>query len=464
MSTGTLQHIASKGVQDGHLSIAPETSFFKRTYKRVSNYAIEAIDQSISNLNWGKNPVVQVSRNGDLMSELYLVMNINRLALDAPNGDTVHWTNSLGHACLKSVSMEIGNNEIDKLTGEYLEMKHEFESDINVNVDELVLRSESQAQLIDWANNGNTVDESGDAITQLWIKLTFWFARARSQSLPVIALQYHDIRVKAELRRKDELMIFSNANNTGITTLDGEISDGSLVAHFVFLDSMERRLFAANAHEYLIRNMQVSDFHTKVSGATKVNARVVFNHPVSCMYWMVQKKTHQTNLDYFNYERTDGFGDDTVTTATIKFNGSEREKPRGPLFFRVIHPELYFNRTPRKNIYCYSFAQHPSAWFPSGSVNLSRIDTTALEFTFSAVDQLAAAFGESDVTVYAENFNVLRIQGGMAAKKSTKEITTLTCIDFLVAGFEKYRARSICALLLEKPLDFTNTLMCAAAA
>ena len=205
---------------------------------------------------------------------------------------------------LKSCTMEIGNNEIDKITGEYLELKQEFESDVNVNVDELVLRSESQAQLVDWANNGNTVDADANPITQLWVKLTFWFSRARSQALPVIALQYHDIRVKCELRRKDELLVYSNAANTATVgaglhgTYTGEISDGSLVAHFVFLDSMERRLFASNAHEYLIRNMQVSDFHTKTSGTTKVNARVVFNHPVSCLFWAVQKKTHQTALDY----------------------------------------------------------------------------------------------------------------------------------------------------------------------
>jgi len=418
MSNGTLQHIASKGVQDGHLSISPETSFFKRSYKRVSNFAIESIDQAVSSLSWGKNPVVQVSRNGDLMSELYLQMNINRLQLSAPAGDSVYWTNALGHACLKSASLEIGNSEIDRVTGEYLEIKHELESDVNVNVDELVLRSESQAQLIDWANNGNSVDSESLPITQVWVKLCFWFTRARSQSLPVIALQYHDIRVKFELRRKDELMIFTNASNTTLhATYTGEISDGALVANFVFLDSMERRLFASNAHEYLLRNMQVSDFHTKTSGTTKVNARVVFNHPVSAMYWVVQKTTHTTALDYFNYEKTDGFGDDTITTATIKFNGSEREKPRGPLFFRVVQPEMYFARTPRKNIYCYSFAQHPSAWFPSGSVNLSRIDVTALEVTFAATDQLGAAFGESALTVFAENFNVLRVQGGMAAKK-----------------------------------------------
>ena len=280
-------------------------------------------------------------------------MRVDLATLEAPAGDTVRWTNSLGHAALTDVAMEIGNNEIDNFNGEYLEMKHEFESDININVDELTLRSESEAQLIDWTNNGNTIDTNGDPCTELYIKLTFWFARARSQALPVIALQYHDIRVKFALRSKADLLVFSNPANTTLDTTGaaaGEIKDGCLMAHFVFLDSMERRLFAGNSHEYLIRNIQVSDFHTKASRGTKVNARVVFNHPVSAVYWFVQKKSHKTNKDYFNYERTDGQGDDTIISATIKFNGSEREKVRGPLYFRVVQPALYFNRTPRKNM------------------------------------------------------------------------------------------------------------------
>jgi hypothetical protein len=397
------------------LSIAPETSFFKRTYKRVSNYAIEAIDQPLTNPQWGGHPVVHISRNGDLIGEMYMVLNVRRAQLTAPGADTVHWTNSLGHAALKSASFSIGNNEIDKIPGEFLEVRHEFESDININVDELVLRNESQAQLVDWCNNGNTLNASGVPITQLWVKLDFWFARARSQALPVIALQYHDMTVKLDLRAKTELLVYSNAANTTLNDgaeLNGDIMDGCVCGHFAFLDSGERRLFAANAHEYLVKSVQVSDFHTKSASTDKVNARVTFNHPVSALFWMIQKKSHQTNLDYFNYERTDGFGDDTLLTATVKFNGSEREKPRGPLYFRTIHPSLYFNRTPRKNIYAYSFSQYPSSWFPSGSVNMSRIDTTALEFTFPTVDAEGAAFGEADVVVYAEAFNVLRIQGG----------------------------------------------------
>lgn len=398
----TLQQLASKGVQDGHLSIAPETSFFKRTYKRVSNYAIETIDQTVPSLGWGHGFTVQVARNGDLSSELWAQFNINLAQLndDDSGNDSVRWTNVLGHAMFTKICFEIGNNEIDSLTYDYLEIIHELTSDVNVNVDELVLRSESEAQLIEWANNGNTLDTDGNAIVQLWVKLPFWYTRARSQSLPIIALQYHDIRVKFTLRKKSELLVFSDPTNTTLdATFDGEIKDGCLAVNFVFLDSMERRLFASNAHEYLVRNIQCSDYHTKPSGSTKLSCTVVFNHPVTCMYWYIQKQTHLTALDYFNWERTDGMGDDTITSATVKFNGSERERARGPLFYRVVQSAMYFPRTPRKNMYMYSFAQHPCAWFPSGSVNLSRIDVTSLDFTFVATDANGDAFGEADIVL-----------------------------------------------------------------
>ena len=466
MSNGTLQQLASKGVQDGHLSISPETSFFKRTYKRVSNFAIEAIDQTIPSLSWDKEYVVQAPRNGDLLSELWLVVEVNLVRLAVPGADSVYWTNVLGHAMIKSASLEVGNNEIDRITGLYLEIKWELESDVNVDTNELVLRANNVNQLIFWSNNGNTLNTSGASIVQLYVQLPFYFAKARSQSLPVIALQYHDIRIKFSLRSKADLLVYSNpANTTLSTTYAGEISNGYLMMNFVYLDSMERRLFASNAHEYLIKNIQLSDFNSKTVSAGKISASVVFNHPVTAMYWVVQKRSNVTAKDYFNFERTPGYGDDTILTATIKFNGSEREKERGPLFWRVVQPRLYFNRTPRRNIYTYSFAQHPSAWFPSGSVNLSRIDSTQLAFTFPTTDALGAPFDEADLTVIAENFNVVRIQGGMMAKKlsrfgaikiGTIRVFLLQWCGKKIAGFQKYPAWEIRALSRGNPVGPTK--------
>jgi hypothetical protein len=416
MSNGTLQQLSSKGVQDGHLSIAPETSLFKRTFKRVSNYAIESIDQEIPSAAWGKSTTVQISRNGDLISEVWMHMNIKLANLNAPGADTVRWTNVLGHAMFTDLHFEIGTTSIQRLTYDYLEILHELTSTSDIDLDELVLRSESAAQLVEWTNNGNTIDSTGAAVTQLWVKLPWWFTRARSQSLPIISLQYHDVRIKYTLRTKESLLVYSNSSNTTLdSTFNGDISNAVIVMNFVFLDSMERRLFAANSSEYLISTIQVEDFGVKTAGSTKLSVQVTFNHPTTALYWYVRKESHVTAKDYLNFERTDGFGDDTITSATIKFNGAAREKARGPLYFRKVTTSLYWPRTPRKNLYAYSFSQHPTAWFPSGSVNLSRIDTTALELGFPSVDANGSAFGEATVVIIAENFNVIRIQGGMCA-------------------------------------------------
>lgn len=418
MSNGSLQQLSSRGVQDGHLSISPETSFFKRTYKRVSNFAVEAIDSTVSGLGFDKEFTHQISRNGDLLSETWLCVEMQPVRLAAPGaGEVVYYTNCLGHAIITDAKLQIGSNDIDNMSGLYMEIKHELESTFDIDTDELVLRGKSPAQLFDWSYNGNTFDENGLPIIQLYIKLPFYYTKARSQSLPVIALQYHDITLKCKLRKQSDLLVYNSANQTLSGTYDGRINTGYVINNFVYLDTIERRLFAANSHEYLIKNVQVSDYHMKTAGMSKVSAEVVFNHPVTALYWVVIKTANITAKDYFNFERTSGRGDDTIINATIKFNGSEREKKRGPLFWRKVQPALYFNRTPRKNIYVYSFAQHPSSWFPSGSVNLSRIDRTQLDFTLPTTDANGAAYGEANAIIFADNFNVLRVQGGMAAKK-----------------------------------------------
>ena len=188
MSNGTLQQLASKGVQDGHLSISPETSFFKRTYKRCSSYAIEAIDSQIPSCTWDKEFTQQISRNGDLLSETWLVFEIQPARLAAPGpGELVYFTNTLGHAMLKSVGLDIGNNEIDSTTGTYMEIRHELESTVDIDVDELVLRGKNPNQLFDWTYNGNTLNTEGQPIIQLWTKIPFYYAKARSQALPIVA-------------------------------------------------------------------------------------------------------------------------------------------------------------------------------------------------------------------------------------------------------------------------------------
>jgi hypothetical protein len=377
----------------------------------------------IANLRWNESRTIAISRNGDLWTEAYLVLDINLLQLLTPspasglNEAKVFWTDCLGHAAIVSASIESGNSEIDKVDGNWMEIMHETNSNVNIDVDELVLRSSSTAQLVDWSLNGNAQNTAGADITQLYIKLPFYFSKARSQALPTIALQYHDLRCKLQLRAQADLMVFTSDYQTLHATNDGTIINGYLMCNFAFLDTLERKLFATNAHESLITNIQISNFHQKTSGASQLSCKLVASHPTLAFFFYVLTDTNRDNNQYFNWECTPGRGDDVFTTARILFNGVERERPRGPLYFRVVVTAQYFNRTPRKNLYCYSFANYPTQWMPSGSVNLSRIDNTSVDFTFRTTDSNGTAYGAANVSIYILNFNIVRIQAGMMAKK-----------------------------------------------
>lgn len=428
MSNGTMQQLSSVGVQDGHLSISPETSFWKRSFKRVAGFAIEAVNQDLGTVTWNasntQTRTQQISRNGDLLVDMYIVVDLGLLELNAPAGDTVRWTNVLGHAMFTDLQLQIGGTTIDQFDGNFMEILWELTSTTDINVDELVLRGSNTAQLIDWTNNGNAWDDAGNAVTRLYVKVPFYFSMAKSQALPVISLQYHDIRLKFTLRAKNNLMVFSNAGNTTLDgTNDGSISSMYIMNMFAFVDSLERRLFATNAHEYLIRNVQISNFHAFASTGNATlaqSATLLFNQPVLALAWFYLTDANETALDYFNWELTPGQGDDPLISAQLEFNGAVREGPRDALFWRVVQASSYWPRTPRKNLYSMSFAMHPDAWFPSGSVNMSRIDTVTMKYTLKGQNNAAvpAAYGSGNAHFYAICFNILRIQGGMGAKNT----------------------------------------------
>ena len=148
-----------------------------------------------------------------------------------------------------------------------------------------------------------------------------------------------------------------------------------------------------------------------------MQAQVIMSQPVVWFCVFIRKTANVQANDYYNFERTTGMSDDTITSMTISFNGQQREKPRDALFFRVLQSARFFNRTPSRPIYLYSFARHPLAWYPTGSVNLSRIDTTTVDFIFPTADAAGNPYGEAGIKIIAFNFNVLRLSGGLGSVK-----------------------------------------------
>lgn len=148
--------------------------------------------------------------------------------------------------------------------------------------------------------------------TTLYVPLQFWFCTNPGLALPLIALQYHEVKINLDIRPIDECLwavTTLNCNTAPYTGAAGQYNVGrpvpatiaynqSLVAasiyvDYVFLDTDERRRMAQNPHEYLITQLQFTGDESVGSSSNKI--KLNFNHPVKELIWVVQP---DQNVDY----------------------------------------------------------------------------------------------------------------------------------------------------------------------
>ena len=113
------------------------------------------------------------------------------------------------------------------------------------------------------------------------------------------------------------------------------------------------------------------------------------------------------------------------STCLLQLNGNDRFAERIGNYFSYIQPfQHHTNVSYNKGINVYSFALKPEDHQPSGSLNMSRIDTAVLNLNTTKVTLTNAAnstnntvpvynYNNASLLVYAVNYNVLRILSGM---------------------------------------------------
>ena len=237
MGGGLLQLVAY-GAQDVYLTGNPQITFFKVVYRRHTNFAIEAIQQTFNgNPGYGNTVTCQISRNGDLINRMYVQVDIPAVS----DVNTQH-VNYLGLKLLKSVVIEIGGQQIDKHYSDWLYIWNELSLPTGKR-----------------GGYDNMVGADGAATSEktLYIPLEFWFCRNVGLALPLIALQYHEVKVKIEFETK--INCVCKITGEKVTTTDltpySDITNVSLWVDYIFLDTDERRRFAQLSHEYLIEQL-----------------------------------------------------------------------------------------------------------------------------------------------------------------------------------------------------------------
>jgi len=409
--------LVAYGAQDIYLTGNPQITFFKVVYRRHTNFAVESIEQTFNGTaDFGKRVTATISRNGDLIQQMYL-----EVVTPAMGGTDSTLTYGFGNALIKQAEIEIGGQLIDRQYGDWMNIWTELTTPEGkrAGYDDMVgNKASGNAQL------GSIVCQN--AKSRFYVPLQFWFNRNPGLALPLIALQYHEVKLNLELRPASELTNVTDANVTSGLTC-------KLYVDYVYLDTDERRRFAQVSHEYLIEQVQFTGAESIIGGATTKNVTLNFNHPVKELIWAHTMTTHTTvgaatGNRWFNYSSTaNAVGLDTFGTALLQLNGHDRFSVRNADYFRKVQNYEHHTRVPRVGseldtddkreqfIYSYSFALSPEEHQPSGTCNFSRIDNAILQLNYGG-DSLTGSIAITEpmnLNIYAINYNVLRIMSGM---------------------------------------------------
>jgi major capsid protein len=427
VASGTLTQLAAKGPQDLFLTCDAVITFWKGGYRRYTNFAMAEIEQTFNGqTGFGRKMIATIDRAGDLISYIYLNGELDPVTYGEgifnPPNDVAYWTNSIGNAMIDEVEVQIGGHEFDTHNGEYLEIWESLAAPPEKKLTEMIGFSETVAGLVDYARQSQI----------LYVPLRFWFNRFYEQALPLIALQYHEVKIILTMRLLRDLYIETGAavgntsfSNTGIAA-NPAFNDALLLVSYVYLDTMERRMFAQQAHEYLIDQVQFTGAESHAATTASLQAKLNFNHPTKELIWVCQRDTVGPFLetggsnDLFNWSGVpvaaspaafvgETFQTDPFLNAQLQLNGHERTLNHPAIYYRTVQPYQHHTRIPNKHIYSYSFALYPEDVKPSGSCNMSRIDNVVLRFTFPTSGALQWA---GQVRIYARSLNVVKIVSG----------------------------------------------------
>ena len=456
MTGGGLLQLVAYGAQDVYLTANPQVTFFKQLYRRHSNFAMESVEQTFNGVaNFGRRVQCTIARNGDLIGRIYVQatlpsVDLNSITVDT-SGTQFRWLNFIGENLINSVEIEIGGQRIDIQYGDWLHIWNELTCppgkqpaymDMIGNVPELTnvisnVGPDGGCSSDYVASVPHMSQEARSCTPQytLYVPLKFWFCRHTGLSLPLIALQYHDIRINIEFNDLRNLcwtnnpQVLDTVNNYGIVAC-------SLYVDYFYLDTEERRRFAQVAHEYLIEQLQFAGDESLTASVNRV--KMSFSHPVKELIWVIQRDDFVSGLAYlidpwkgqqpFNYSdywdravldsgyacgTVNGMGGgNPVYSARIQLNGQDRFSEREGRYFNVVQPYQHHTTTPSVGINVYSFALNPEDHQPSGSCNFSRIDNANLFVTLSP-NTLSGSTQTCKIRIYATNYNVLRVMAGM---------------------------------------------------
>jgi hypothetical protein len=394
---GGLMQLVAYGAQDVYLTGNPQITFFKVVYRRHTNFSMESIRQVwMGGNDTAGHMSATISRNGDLVNGLHLEV-VHKINSGAAVANAVH-------SMIDTVECEIGGQMIDRQSGEWMEVYSEL---TEPDPDGRIIKHDAPGASAGHGSKFQLMSGCGGVISDRSnyhrniVPFRFWFCRNPGLALPLIALQYHEVKINLSFKESTQTTISSN----------------KLYADYIYLDTDERRRFAQVSHEYLIEQVQRREYSNVVT-----TMDLDFNHPVKELIWCTKREDtgltkalpgSQLSKSTTSFE----------TTYQIKLNGHDRFSERPLEYFARYQVWRHHSGNQLgsldttdaagcESVAVYSFALKPEEHQPSGTCNFSRIDNAQLIIN-RVNDDFNTGNTNPNINVYAINYNVLRIMSGM---------------------------------------------------
>lgn len=323
---GGLMQLVAYGAQDVYLTGNPQITFWKVTYRRHTNFAMESIEQTFNGqADFGRRVTCTISRNGDLAYRTYLQVTLPEINQDMANNNVgtasnqgvyARWLDFPGEQLVSQVEVEIGGQRIDRQYGDWMHIWNQLTLTSEQqrgyykmvgNTTQLTFITDPSFSAVDGPCDSNAprqVCAPRNALpeTTLYVPFQFWYCRNPGLALPLIALQYHEVKINLDIRPIDECLWAvsslqcspgTNSNMKVTQAYNQSLVAASLYVDYVFLDTDERRRMAQNPHEYLIEQLQFTGDESVGSSSNKI--KLNFNHPCKELIWVVQP---DENVDY----------------------------------------------------------------------------------------------------------------------------------------------------------------------
>ena len=275
--------LVAYGAQDVYLTGSPQITFFKVVYRRHTNFAVEPIPQTFNGASdFGRTVTCTINRNGDLITNMYV--NINLAA--SSGASTFGYVRRPGLAIVQHYKIEIGGSKLDEQYGDWLNIWYELSHKTG--------QERGYARMIGDVPELTTIDASVKPQYQMYVPLQFWFNRNNGLALPLIALQYHDVRITIDFRPAAQCV---NILGSAMPTVS--MNDAQLIIDYVYLDSEERKRFAQASHEYLFEQLQFTGSESLASVNNKY--RLNFNHPSKFLIWAPHLQKYSAGNKFIAY-------------------------------------------------------------------------------------------------------------------------------------------------------------------